>query len=163
MNPYVGYDNIIPLLAPVDIASTITATSYMSLKTAQRAAFLVYVGLITSATADTLDISVEAATAEGGSEAQIDFWYRKGAAVGANTWGAITGASVLALSESADDGVMVWLEFDVDSLAANDYTVVRVKFTDNTDLTAALVSCMGFIEPRYAQTTFISATASASA
>jgi hypothetical protein len=163
MNPYVGYTNIVPLLAPVDIASTVTATAYMSLKGAQRAAFLVYVGLITSATADTEDITVEAATAEGGTEAQIDFWYRKSSAVGANTWGAITSASVLALANDTDDGVMVWIEFDVDALAANDYNVVRVKFTDNTDMTAALVSCMGFIDPRYKMTTFRSATASASA
>jgi hypothetical protein len=163
MNPYVGYTNIVPLLAPVDIASTVTASSYMSLKNAQRAAFLVYVGLLTSATTtNTEDITVEAATAEGGTEAAIDFWYRVGSAVGANTWGAITSASVLALSSDTQDGVMVWLEFDVDALAANDYQVVRVKFTDNDDMTAALVSVIGFIDPRYRMTTHRSATASAS-
>jgi len=163
MNPYVGYSNVIPLLEPKDIASTVTASSYMSLKNAQRAAFLVSFGAITSATpGNTEDITVEAATAEGGAEAAIDFYYRLSGALGANTWGAITSASVLAM-DNAVDNVLVWLEFDVDALAANDYNVVRVKLTDNDDMTACLVSVLGFIDPRYKMTTFVSATASASA
>ena len=162
MNPYVGYENIILLTEPKDIASTVTSSSYMSLKGAQHAAFLVTFGAITSATStDTEDITVEAATAEGGTEAQIDFWYRKSGALGTNTWGAITSASVLAM-DNAVDNVMVWIEFDVDACAANDYTVARIKLTDNTDMAACLVSVHGFIRPRYRMTTFVSATASAS-
>ena len=163
MNSYGEYTNFIPLLAPVDIASTVTASSYMSLKTAHRAAFLVYVGLLTSATTtNTEDITVEAATVEGGTEVQIDFKYRLGSAVGANTWGAITSASVLALASDTQDGVMVWIEVDVDKCAASDYTVARIKFTDNDDMTAALVSVVGMISPRYKLGTYKSATASAS-
>ena len=48
-------------------------------------------------------------------------------------------------------------------MGAIDYNVVRVKFTDNTDMTAALVSVIGMVDPRYKMTTYRSATASASA
>jgi len=165
MNPFTQYMNIIPLLEPKDISTNITASAYMDLKGANRAAFLVSFGAITSATAgDTEDITVEAATSDAGAtEAQIDFRYRKSGALGANTWGAITSASVLQLTASADDNVLVWIEIDPDELAANDYGYVRVKLTDNPDMTACLVSVIGLTSPKYRMTTMVSATASASA
>lgn len=167
MNPFAQYQNIIPLLAPVDIASTVTASGYMDLKTAHRAAFLVALGAVTSATVtDREEITVEAATAPDGTEAAIAFNYRLSGAVGANTWGAITAVAAtgnVSLDPAADDDKMVWIEIDPDALAANDYRYVRVKLTDNPDMTACLVSVIGFIDPRYKQTTMITATASASA
>lgn len=164
MNPFVAYDNIVPLLAPQDIASTATASNYLDLKYAQEAAFLVSLGAVTSATTtDREEITVEAATAPDGTEAQIDFKYRLSGALNANTWGAITSASVLSLDPAADDNKLVWIEIDVDALAANDYRYVRVKLTDNPDMTACLVGVVGFTRPRYKQTTHLSATASASA
>lgn len=164
MNPYVGYSNIIYLVESKDIASTVTASAYMDLKHANRAAFLLAFGAITSATAgDVYDITVEAATAPDGTEAQIDFYYRKSGALGTNTWAAITSASTLALAASVDDNKMIWIEVDPDALAASDYRYVRVKITDNPDMTAGLVSVLGFIDQKYHQTTWASATASASA
>lgn len=162
--PYLGYENIIMLLEPKDIATTITASAYMSLKGANRAAILVIFGAITSATADTYDITLEAATAEGGTEAAIDFYYRKAGALGANTWGAITSCSATGgLSISADeDNIMIWIELNVDEMAASDYTVARVRLTDNADMAAGLVSVLGFVDPVYRQTTHKSVTASAS-
>lgn len=166
MNPFVSYDNIVPLLAPVDIASTITATPYIDLKTAHKAAFLIFFGLITSATATDVEVvTVEAATDPAGTEAAIAFNYRLSGAVGANTWGAITAATTsgVNMDPASHDNVAMWIEIDPDVLAANDYRYVRVKLTDNPDMTACLVGVFGLIQPRYKQTTFTSATASASA
>lgn len=166
MNPFAEYDNVVPLLAPVDIASTITATPYMDLKGANRAAFLVMFGAITSATLlDTEDITVEAATAEGGTEAAIAYRYRKSEAVGANVWGAVTsvGATGVSMAASVDDNMSIWIEVDPDSLAANDYRYIRVRLTDNPDMTACLVGVVGFVSPKYRMTTMVSVTASASA
>ena len=166
-NPFLGYDNFVPLLAPVDIASTATTCAYMDLRNAQKASFLIQFGAITSATTtDEFVITVEAATAEGGTEAAVDFRYRKSGAVGANTWGAVTtvaAATGLGMGADDSDNMFVWVEVDPDALAGSDYRYARIVLTDNDDMTACLVSVMGIIEARYKQTTHISATASASA
>jgi len=165
MNPFVQYDNIVPLLSPQDIASTVTTTGYVDLRNAQKAAFLVLVGAITSATAtDSEVVTVQAATAEGGVEAAIAFRYRLSGVAGANTWGAITTADTTGVTlASTDDDVNVWIEIDPDDLAVNDYRYVRVVLTDTPDMTNFLTSVIAFIQPRYKQATHISATASASA
>ena len=100
MNPFVGYDNIIPLLAPQDIGGTVTASSYMDLKYVQRGAFLVAFGAITSATAtDTEVVTLEAATAPGGTEVAMSFRYRVSGALGAKMSGAGgTGGAYVALA-----------------------------------------------------------------
>ncbi len=165
-NPFVGYDNIVPILAPVDIASTATTCPYMDLRNAQKASFLISFGAITSATTtDEFVITIQAATAEGGTEAAVDFRYRKSAAVGANTWGAVTtvaAATGLGMGADDSDDMAVWVEVDPDALAASDYRYACVVLTDNDDMTACLVGVVGIIEARYKQTTHISATASAS-
>jgi NAD/NADP transhydrogenase beta subunit len=168
MNPYMMYENFIPLLVPQDIGSTVTASSYMTLKGANRAGFLVVLGALTSATVtDREEITVEAATAEDGTEAAIAFSYRKSGALGTNTWGAVTAVAAtsnISLDPAAvDDNVMVWIEINPDALAASDYLYVRVKLTDNPDMTACLVTVIGMVDPIYKQTTYVSATASASA
>jgi len=165
-NRFLGYDNIIPLLAPQDIASTATTCPYMDLRNAQNASFLVMFGAITSTTTtDEIVITIECATAEGGAEAAIDFRYRLSAAVGANTWGAVTTCASTGWGMGADDSdnMLVWIDIDPDVLAANDYRYARVVLTDSVDMEATLVAVLGFIETRYKQTTHISATASASA
>ena len=165
-NPFVGYDNIIPLLAPVDIASTANTGAYMDLKNAQKAAFLIMFGAITSTTAtDAYTITIECATGEDGTEATIAYRYRLSGAVGANTWGAVTsvGATGTELTAAAGDSKWLFVEIDPDELAANDYRYARVVITDNPDMEAGLVAVHGVLEARYKQTTHISATASASA
>jgi hypothetical protein len=165
-NPFVGYDNVIMLLEPQDIGSTANAGIYMDLRNAQKAFFLVITGDIGSASAaDEFVITIEAATAEGGTEAQVDFRYRKSGALGDNTWGAVTtvaAATGLGLGADDSDDVMVMIEVDPDALAANDYRFVRLVLDDNTDMTTCLIAVLGIIEARYKQTTHISATASAS-
>ena len=155
--------NVVPLVAPVDTASTAVISPYVSVKNAHGVAFYVQFGAVTSATAlDVYDITLEGATAEGGTEAQIDFWYRKSGAVGANTWGAITSASTVAVAASADDNKAFWIEVEPGIISASDYQVVRLKITDNPEMTAGLVGVTAFVEPKYKMTTMTSATASAS-
>ena len=165
-NPFVGYDNIIPLLAPVDIVDTETETPYMDLKNAQKASFLIMFGAITSATTtDEIVVTVEAASAEAGTEAAIGFRYRLSGVVGANTWGAVTSVASTGLGLGADDSddMSLLIEIDPDVLVANDYRYVRVWLKQSVALEACLVGVFGIIEARYKQTTHISATASASA
>ena len=165
-NPFVGYDNIICFLAPQDIVSTATTAPYVDLKNAQKAFFLLQFGAVTSTTAtDDRTITIEAATAEGGAEAEVDFRYRVSGAVGANTWGAVTtvaAATGLTVAPDANDNMGYLIEVDPDALAANDYRYARVVLTD-IDSEATLVAGFAFLEARYKQTTHISATASASA
>jgi len=166
MNQFVGYENIIPLLAPVDMGSTAKTTGYVDLRAANHFAFLVSIGNIDSATTtDVIDITVEAATAPTGTEAAIGFSYRKSGIVTANTWATITevvATATLAVGVT-DDSLCYWIEVDVPALAANDYRYVRLKATDNPDMTACLISVLGFIDPIYKQSTHLAATAAASA
>lgn len=162
-NSFLQYANLIPLLAPVDVADTNTATGYVDMKGAHNVSFLLYCGLLTSSTAlDNLPVTIEAATAVDGTEAQVDFRYRKLTAAGTNVAGAVTSASVVTLYASVDDGVLLWIEVDPDAMAANDYRYVRLR-ANPTDLSATLLSCVAIVNPRYRMTTMISVTASASA
>ena len=166
-NPFVAYDNVFCFLLPQDIASTATTCPYVDLRNAQKATLFLQFGAITSATAtDEFVVTVQAATAEGGTEAAIAFRYRKsGVGATANTWGAVTSADTTGVGMGADDsdGMGLWIEIDPDALAANDYRFVRAVLTDNDDMSACLVAGFAILEARYKQTTHISATASASA
>jgi len=157
---------MIMLVAPQDIASTATTSPYMKFAYAHKAAFLVIYGAVTSTTVtNTSVITVQAATAEGGTEAAIAYRYRRAGALGENTWGAVTsvGATGVEVASASDDNTMWYIEVDPDELAANDYAVARIVLTDNDDLEACLVTVLGVTQPRYKQTTHISVTASASA
>ena len=44
-------ENIVPLLAPIDKTSNQVVTPYLDIRTANRASFLLYFGVVTSATA----------------------------------------------------------------------------------------------------------------
>lgn len=165
-NQFVGYDNIYYLIAPQDITTTATASPYVALKGAHRCAFLVLIGNLNSATATDMEvITVEAATAVDGTEAAIAFNYRLSGAIGANTWGAITASAAagVSLDPASHDNMALWIEVDVDALAANDYTHLRVRATDTPDMTNCLIAAVAFVDARYKQTTFVSVTASASA
>jgi hypothetical protein len=163
MNPFVQYENIVPLLAPQDIVDTDTATPFVDLKTANKAAFLIFVGALTTTTAaDVVNVTVEAATAAAsGSEAQVGFSYRLSGAVGANTWGAITEAAATAgvALASTDDNKALWIEIDPAAILAAkaDARFVRV-FISPSDMAATLVAAMALVDPVYKQTTMISAT-----
>src|SRR5512139_2586647 len=111
-NSLVGYDNIIHLLEPKDIAGTGTSSGYMDIKYAHNAAFLVSIGALTTATAaDHVDVTVESASATDAAEVAVGFTYRLSGAVGTNTWGAVTAATSTGVAiASTDDNKMLWIE-----------------------------------------------------
>jgi hypothetical protein len=168
-NQFVGYDNIIPLVAPVAGTTGTITSPYMDLKNAHKASFLISFGAITSTTTtDALTITVQGATVEEGTEAAVDFRYRLSGAVGANTWGAVTtvaAATGLPMLAPTADNMAVWVELDPDALGASDYRFVRFLVTPApaSQMEAYVLGAVGIIEARYKQTTHISATASASA
>ena len=165
-NRFVGYDNIIPLIAPVAGTTGALTTGYVDLRGAQNASFLVMFGAVTSTTATNyLAITVDAATAETGTEAAIGFDYRVSGIVGANTWGDITSVAAAGYVGAipALDNNMVWIDLDPATLAANDYRFCRVVATPTDSLSTYVVAVIGIVESRYKQATFVSATAAASA
>ena len=167
-NPFIGYDNVVPLVAPVAGTTGTITSPYMDLRNAQKASFLVQFGAITSTTTtDAMVITVDAATDPAGTEAAVAYRYRKSGIVGANTWGAITTADTTGMEMGADDSdnMCVWVQIDPDELAANDYRYVRFVAAPlvASQMEAYVIAAVGFIETRYKQTTHISSTASASA
>jgi len=166
-NPFVEYDNIVPLLAPQDITTTATASSYMDLRYAHRAAFLIVFGNVHGSTStDREVVTVQGATDPAGTEAAIAFNYRLSGALGTNTWGAITAAEAavgVSINPGTDDNKLLWIEIDPADLAANDYRYVRVLLTDTPDMDNCLVAVLGLTQPRYKSSTHKSVTASASA
>lgn len=167
-NQFIGYDNIVPLVAPVAGTTGTITSPYMDLRNAQKASFLIMFGAITSTTVtDELVVTIECATAEGGTEAAIEFRYRLSAAVGANTWGAVTTCASTGWGMGADDSdnMSLWIEVDPDVLAGSDYRYARFLATPSpaSQMEAYVIAAVGIIEARYKQTTHISATASASA
>lgn len=167
-NAYTQYTNIMPLLAPVDMASTAKTTVYMDMKYAHEVAFLVSFGAITSTTTtDTIVITCEVASAPTGSESAIGFNYRKsGEAASANTWGAKTAATSTGVSVGVtEDGILVWIEVDPAAAQADiaNARYIRLVLTDTPDMEAALVGVVGLMDTTYKQTTYLSATAAASA
>jgi hypothetical protein len=165
MTDMIAYRNVIPLISPADVSTTAQTTAYIDLRNAQKACFMVFLGTITSSTATDVEaLTIECATAEGGTEAAIGYSYRLSGAVGTNTWGAITTVGTTGLEIGlTDDDKMICVEVDPDVLAANDYRYARLKLTDTDDMNAFEVAVWAEIWPRYKQTTHISATASASA
>ena len=163
-NSFISYENIVPLIAPVDTGSTATASPYVALNGAHRVAFLVQFGVTTpNATSDIIDVTLEAATDPAGAETAITFAYRKSSAVTANTWGAITTATATGAELTDDDeGMALWIEVDPDALGASDYRYLRVKIEQNA-FTVALASVVAFLDPRYRLATMKTSTASASA
>jgi hypothetical protein len=166
MNQFVGYSNIIPLLAPQDITTNITATHFMDLKHANRAAFLVLLGNVNSTTAtDREEVTVEAVSAHTAAEAKVAFRYRISGALNANTWGAVTSVSAtsaISLDPATHDNMLIWIEVDPEALGGN-LRYVRLKFTDVDDMTNFLVGVVGYVDQKFRQATFASATAAATA
>ncbi|MFA6204287.1 MAG: hypothetical protein WC710_14010 [Gallionella sp.] len=161
------YENVIPLLAPFDRAATLLETPYIDLQSANRASFLLYFGVVTSTTAtDTLTLTMEASTAStsNASEEAIPFNYRVSVAFATgNTWGAVTAATSAGVSLGAStvfDGFAVLVDVDPAYITEKkpDARYVRLVGTHTDAYSVMLVTCMGFVDPRYKATTMIKAT-----
>lgn len=167
-NQFLGNENIVPLVAPVAGTTGTITSPYVDLRNANKASFLVMFGAITSTTTtDEMVITVECATAEGGSEAAIGYRYRLSAAVGANTWGAVASCASTGFGMGADDSdnKSLWVQVDPDEMAVNDYRYARVLATPSpaSQMEAYVISVCAILETRYRQSAHVSATASASA
>jgi hypothetical protein len=161
------YENIVPLVAPVDGTTSSPASTYLDIQSAHRASFLLYFGVVTSATAtDTMTLTVEASTASASNatEEAIAFDYRlSDAFAGGNTWGAVTAATSAGLSLGAStvfDGFMVYIDIDPQAVTAKkpDARWVRLVLTPSEAYSAILYTVIGMIDPRYKGTTMIAAT-----
>ena len=165
-NTLVEYMNIMPLLPPQDIAGTATATQYVSLKYAQDMNLYVYVGGITTASADQTAgpvITVEAATsaASSSSETALAFSYRISGVATANTWTAPTAATSTGvdLTVTGDNQILA-INLDPSAVAAAlaDASHVRLVITPGTGGATCLVAAWASFVPRYKQVTYNSAT-----
>ena len=156
-------ENIVPLKAPVDSAGTAYATPWVDLKNALHATFFYYAGVVTATSADqAVVITMEAATAAAsGSEVAIAFKYRLSGATGSNTWGDITAATSTGYSFATDaDGKMLLIDIDPAALdsALADARFVRMVVGIDAGGTVTLNSAWAVLDPRYPQTTHLSAT-----
>jgi hypothetical protein len=164
-NTLAMYDTVFPLIAPVDLGSTATETPYIDLLGVNKCAFLLMTGVTTpNATSDIIDVTLDACSVEsGGAETQLTFQYRKSGIVSANTWGAVTLATATGAELTDDDeGMSLWIEVDVDALAASKLRYVKLHIEQNA-FTVFLAACVAFVSHRYHMTTQVSVTASASA
>lgn len=161
------YENIVPLVAPVDGTTSSPATPYLDIQSANRASILLYFGVVTSSTAtDTLTVTLEASTAStsNAGEEAVGFFYRVSDTVaGGNTWGAVTEATSDGVSMGAStvfDGYALLVDIDPQAIAAKkpDARWVRLQLTPSAAYSAILYTVIGFIDPRYRQTTMIKAT-----
>jgi hypothetical protein len=159
-------ENIVPLKAPVDSAGTAYATPYVDLKNALHATFFYYAGVVTAASADqNIVITIEAATsaASSATEVQVPFRYRLSGATGANTWGAVTSvaaATGLSLDTTSADGKMAIIDVDPASLEGllGDARFVRMVVGIDAGGSVTLNAAWCVLDPRYPQTTHLSAT-----
>lgn len=156
-------DNILPLIAPVDTATSEIGTPFIDLRKALHTTILVYVGVITAASADQpVIVTLCAATsAASTSETAIAFRYRLSGATGANTWGAITAATATgATIASTDDGKMLLIDVnpaDLPAVGADNF-FVRAVITPNAGDSVTLVAALAISDPQYPQLTHQSMT-----
>jgi hypothetical protein len=164
----VMYENIVPLVAPVDGTTTNPILGeYLDIASANRAAILVYFGVVTSSTAtDTMTLTLEASTAStsNAGEEAIPFNYRLSVAKATgNTWGAVTAATSAGVALGAStvfDGFAILIDIDPAIVVGlkPDARYVRVVFTEDNAYSAVNYTIVGFLDPRYKQTTMITAS-----
>ena len=162
-NVFAQYNNVVPLVQPIDLGTTDTATPYVQLKGCHRLAFLVQFGVTTqNATTDIIDVRVECASLETVAETAVTFNYRLSSAVTANTWGAVTAATATGAELNYNhEGMSLWIEPDMSALWAADYKFVRLAVALNA-FTVCLVSAVAIVDSRFGMTTMTTSTACAS-
>jgi hypothetical protein len=134
---------------------------------AQECRFYIFHGLLTSASTDTIAVTVEASSDAGSDgEAAIAFTYRSCDAVGGDTWGALTTATATGFNLSTANDNLMW-EITVDPINVvngptnKDGRWARVAVAAPSDtISASLQSAFAIIKPRYKQTTLLATTGS---
>lgn len=153
---FAEHAKIVPILAPIDTATSAVATAYVDLKYVQHASLLVNFGNMTSDSTDTTAITLEASTAasSNATELTVAYQYRVSEAVATDSWGAITNATTdgFSLAASSDDSKAVIIEVDPAAIAnlGADYRFIRLVITPSAGSAITLVAANAFLEPRYA-------------
>lgn len=148
-NPrYVG------LASPVDTASTTVNSDVIGCKELNSIDFLVYFGTITG---DTVAVTVEECDdVTPTNSTAIAFTYRKGAAVGTDTDGAVTAATTSGVTIAATDDDKV-LTVSVDPAALTDgYPYLRIVADPGASASAVEIAIVAVCWPRYGSTTNLS-------
>jgi hypothetical protein len=144
---------LLPLLAPVDIVATATATAYVDLNLANWCSFLVDFGAMTSDSTDICTVTVESSTAgsSNATEAAIAFKYRLSAAVATDTMGDLTSATTAGVAVTAvSDGMVLWIDVDPSAVAETaDRRFLRLVLTPNAEMASCVVGAKAFLETRY--------------
>jgi len=159
-NSFVGYDNIVSALQPVDATTAGASSAWIDMKTAHNVAFLVQFGVVTASSADETTVTVECSTTNASTTGvAVPFLYRRSGLVTANTWGAVTSCDSAGLVMTDPTGTNLWIECDLPGIT-NDHPTARwIKVEVNgASTTACLAAAVAFIDPRYRQITYPSAT-----
>ncbi len=141
--------HVVPITAPVQKTNTFVSPN-VALKKFARVRFLILLGAM--ATADfTLTVTCSAATG-GGTATALSFKYRKSAAAGTDTLGALSAAvTSLLLDHTADASKCILIEVDANELTA-DKPYVGLTFTD-PGTADAVIGVVALLDPRYPQAT----------
>lgn len=157
-NKYGMFQQVIPVLAPIDIISSTTYSNFVKVNNAKWLQFQVQFGVITG---DSCDITVEGCTSNdttGITEITLPYNYRLSGAVGSDTWGAVTTADSGGFAVSAsDDGKMVLIDVDPATIDEG-YNYVRLALAAYASMSACLASAVAVVYPRYAQLDIPSST-----
>jgi len=156
---------VLPILGPIDIVATATATQYVDLDQVNWATFLVPFGVVTSTdSTGEVVVTLEASTAgsSNATEGQVAFSYRLSAAVAVDTMGAITAATASGGAAVVNTGDNTVLVIDVDpavvAASAADRRWVRLVITPTAETVACVVGAIAVLEHRYPGNTIPSST-----
>lgn len=143
---YAEYNHVIPVLSPADIVSTATNTTHIKV-TGHKVAFLVFLGTLTG---DSCAVTVEESSAASTTSAEaIPFKYRLSAAVGGDTWGAVTTADSGGVDLTADDDdKILWVEVDPADLTDGDH-YLSVLLSPGASASACEVAVIALQDVRY--------------
>jgi hypothetical protein len=150
-----GFDpRYIGLASPVDTASTTVNSDVIGCKELTAIDFLVYFGTITG---DTVVVTVEECDdVTPSNSTAIAFKYRKGAAVGTDTDGAVADATTAGVTIAAtDDDKVLTISVDPAALTAG-YPYLRVVADPGASATAVEIAIVAVAWPRYASATNLS-------
>ena len=155
----------LPLLAPQDITSTATGSSYIDIQTLTGLIeFEINFGTITSTdTTGVCTITIEGSTSGASTDTntEIAFQYMKSSAINTDTMGAITAASATGIEVGPTEdnvSVLCYLDPAVLTAAVAGERWARVYLEPTTDWTATLVNVVARATPNYSQVSQESAT-----
>lgn len=145
---------VVPLLASV-ATTTPLASAFVNISNAQEVTF--YVLAITDTTTTvTVECCTTNSTSGGATEDQIGFKYRLSAALGTDTWGAVTAGTTAGAALTGTGGGTYAMIIDLDptevaKTLGEDYKYARVSIAAGSNYSAVTRTVSAFLKPRYGQ------------